>query len=102
MTKIHHTTYERLYKAVDSLSTGTSSLQKRLEYAAISLVPLIAREFPDDLQSEFDSIMEALSNKPEKVEGEGTIAATTRQMPDEKAQEIAESILSLFASVADL
>ncbi|MGB3767586.1 MAG: hypothetical protein WA947_13605 [Phormidesmis sp.] len=68
----------------------------------MSLVPLVAREFPDDLQSEFELIIEALSNKPAEVEGEGTITATTCQLPDEKAQEIAESILSLFASVADV
>lgn len=59
-------------------------------------------DFPGELQIDFENIMKSLTNKEAELEGEGTLAATTRQITDDDATKIASSILSLFESIATL
>jgi hypothetical protein len=97
-----HTTYSRLYGAVDALAVSTDSLQKRLEGAGQSIMHLKGEDFPGDLQIDFENIMKSLTNKDAELEGEGKLAATARQLTDDDAAKIASSILNLFDSIATL
>jgi hypothetical protein len=43
--------------------------------------------------------MDDLTSKPDQLEVEGTLAATTRQMSNEEAKHIAERIIALFDEI---
>jgi hypothetical protein len=97
---------EKLWQALDSL-VGDGTIQQRLEAAAMSLTRLQERDFtglPDypaeGLQEQFRKIMQALTNVAAGA-GEGTIAATTRQLTNEQGDKIAKEILSLYIAVRD-
>jgi hypothetical protein len=93
-----HGTHERLWLAVEALASGHGSLQSRLGDAGQTLVPLRLADFPDELQSSFQELMERLSNKSALKE-EGAVASTTSQMSDEDAEDVAKRIVELFDQV---
>jgi hypothetical protein len=94
---------EKYMVAVDSLAAGLLSLQQRLESAALSMYTLRREDFPhEDLWKRHRSIFDDLTWVQETREGEGTIQATTRQLMDHDAQEIARRIFSLFLSLREL
>jgi hypothetical protein len=96
---MHHTTHARLLLAVQSLASGNASLQSRLNVAGESLVPLLDTDFPDDLRTHFRKIIDDLTSKPAQLEGEGALAATTRQMSHEEAERVAGQIVDLFDEI---
>lgn len=86
---------ERVWKAVDALATSASPIQARLENAGITLIPLEASEFPDEeTRQKFTEIKQSLTAREAKA-GEGAIAATTSQLTDAEAEEIAQAIFRL-------
>ena len=86
---------QRFRNAVESLATGTGSLQQRLTDAyAIQLHCLRREDFPESLQEIFASIDLYLTRKDAKGD-EGTIAATTMSLPDDHAIRIAKAIVDL-------
>ena len=90
---------EKLYLAVNTLATGTGSIQQRLEDVAIGLLGLTT-SFPDllpaDLMPELKAILEDLT----KVKGQdGAIQATTQAMSNEEGAHIAERVFSLYINL---
>jgi len=89
-----HTTWARLYDAIDCLASGKGSIQERVRDAYIyPLAPLRANEFPEELQKEFEMVEKELTK-------EGSVAATTKVMSEEKASEIARKIVSIYNKIA--
>jgi hypothetical protein len=66
-----HTTWERLYKAVDSLAAGTDSIQERLKSAFLDISPLQVKEFPEELQDAVQTLQVQI-NKVESLSAEET------------------------------
>jgi hypothetical protein len=85
-----------LWEAVNSLATSAAPLQKRLEWAAISLIKLQREDFENakkDLAL-YTAIKDTLTAL-EPVGEEGSIVATTAAMSDEQAEAVAKQILEL-------
>lgn len=95
-----HTTWARLYNAIDCLASGNGSIQERVRDACIyALAPLRANEFPEELQKEFEMVEKELT-KEQLSEDEGSVTATTKVMSEEKASEIARKIVSIYDKIA--
>jgi hypothetical protein len=89
---------EKFYTAVHALATGSSSIQTRLANAALSLNTLQSENLPETLQTEFADVWRELTK--ERAQGdEGTIAATTAQLSDEQARELAGRIVSIYTQL---
>lgn len=95
-------TYERLWKAVDTMVADPGSIQRRLANATIfHLLPLKDQEVfsgHPELQARFDLVIEALVGDAE----EGGIEAATGALPDETARQLASEIFALFCKAAEL
>lgn len=59
----------------------------------------MAREFPQELQKEFEMVTKELT-KEQPSGNEGSVAATTKVMSEEKASEIARKIVSIYDKIA--
>jgi hypothetical protein len=96
--------WEKLYVAVDTLAASSGSIQERLEGAYISaLVRLEPKDFQGELRSRFVALTAALTSGPAAPAGnQGTVAAATRALSDERAAELAHEIVSMFDVVAKL
>ena len=90
---------EKLYQALNTLTTGPGSIQERLESGAIGWTGLSA-SFPELLPANLMPEMRAIMDQLTRVQGpEGAIRATTQAMSDREGAEIAERILSLYINV---
>lgn len=83
---------EEFGRAVRELAVGLGSIKKRLEEAAYHIIQVDETDVPDHLQSDFNWIIESLTSAPVEAE---RIPATLATMDDEKAQDIAQAIVSL-------
>jgi hypothetical protein len=87
---------QNLYRAVNSLATGTGTIQKRLESAATNLPGQSPAEwFPPELRHKLEAILQELTRTPAQGT-EGKLQATLRMMSDEEGAEIAQRIFSLY------
>ncbi len=95
--------WEKLYITVRNLASGTGSIQERLADAYISGGYILGlgtqNELPTDLQPSYAAINRTMTRVPAQGD-EGDIVATTRQMSDDEAVEVAEQIVDLFNEVA--
>jgi len=95
---------EKLTNAVHLLATSTESLQKRLEFAALSChtisgPPHSEEGFPtDELKMRFIEWWRALTAKQAQGD-EGALVATTRSLTDEEARRLAEELFNIYAEV---
>ena len=87
--------WELLYLAVRTLATETGTIRPRLEHAFLNMAHLQEKELPADLVPKFRAIESALTTAT-LTSGEGSIAATVRQLRDDEAKEIAEQIVHMF------
>ena len=104
MTRKSHTTWARLYSAVNDLATGRGSLQNRLYYAFVTLSHLKTEAFPEELQADFESVKQALTSVnpgTDKSLGEvERIEATALAMDDSSAEAMAKKIVDIFNRIA--
>ena len=99
MTNIYG--YEKLFKSVRILVTGSRSIQDRLIDAFLHEFGLIRLEdLPKELHTDFKRIEDELT-KVEPVRGEGSARATISQMDDHQANKMAQDIVELFAKLAE-
>ena len=92
----YHYGREKLYLAVNTLATGTGSIQERLESVAIGWIGL-APSFPDLLPANLMPELKAITEQLTKVQGhDGAIRATMQAMSNEEGAELAERVLSLY------
>jgi hypothetical protein len=90
---------EKLFLAVNSLATGTGSIQERLENVAIGWLGLPS-SFPDLLPADLMPELKAILDELTKVQGEeGAIRATARAISDEEGAELAGRVLSLYINL---
>lgn len=88
--------HEKFSLAVGDMAASSKPLRQRLQNAAAShLMHLQAREFPRELQPRFDALWKNLTAKEAEFQGEGTLAATCRQMSGAKAKALIEEIASM-------
>jgi hypothetical protein len=92
---------QKLYQAVDSLATGTGTIQKRLESAAMGLIGLQSPPewLPMEVRDKLEAIIQELTRTPAQG-NEGTLKATLQMMSDEECSKIAQRILSLFIELS--
>ncbi len=88
-----HTTWERLFIAVQGLASGTENIQRRLYYAMVHILPLHLWEFPEDVQEDVKAIRERLWKK-ESLELE------FQDIPEDEAKKIAEKLVSIYDAIA--
>jgi len=88
-----HTTWERLFIAVQGLASGTENIQRRLYYAVGHIAPLQLWEFPEDVQEDVKAIREKLWTK-ESLEKE------FQNIPEDEAEKIAEKLVSVYDAIA--
>jgi hypothetical protein len=95
--------WENLYKAVHYAMQSEETLQERLVGCYVIFHVLDQHgHLPPDLQKRFDTMIAAWTREPDPGGGEGTVAATVRQMDELEARKWLEEILSLFIKVAEL
>lgn len=87
---------EKFYQVIYTMTTSPASIQKRLVSAGIFLIQLKPEEeLPNDLREEFRAVIRELTKEPD-TEGIGTLEATTQNLTDEDASEIAGRIFSMY------
>jgi enoyl-[acyl-carrier-protein] reductase (NADH) len=98
MKNTHH--IEKLTRAVHSMAVSPKSIQDRLADVYVdSLIYIKPDDMPQDLRYRFTE----LSRKLTAVDSpEGSVIATTRQMSEMEAIELAQEIFALFDSVTHL
>ena len=92
-TAKRHTTWQRLFIAVQGLASGTENIQRRLYYAVSHIAPLQLREFPEDVQEDVKAIRDRLWKK-ESLEME------FQDIPEDEAEKIAEKLVSIYDAIA--
>jgi len=87
-------TREKLWKAVDELTAGTGTIQKRLAAASRHFCYLsLDRDVPEWLREDYSELDDQLNRIPDPEEG--SIKATTLRMSDEEAKRCAREIVSM-------
>ena len=99
MSHRSHTTWARLYSAVNDLATRRGSLQNRLYYALVTLSHLKAEVFPEELRADFEFLQQELA-KANPAGNEDPIEVATRKMDDAKAEKCAKKIVEMFNRIA--
>ncbi len=79
-----HTTWERLFIAIQGLASGTENIQMRLYCAMVHLMPLHVDEFPEEVQADIKAIRERLWTKE-------SLKMKLQDIPTKEAQEITKS-----------
>jgi hypothetical protein len=88
-------------QALGDMAESTAPLTKRLEQVFVShLLPLLAKEFPKELQDRFRSLVAAVTEREAEYPGEGRLHATLRHMHPSKAKKIIREIASIEYSLA--
>jgi hypothetical protein len=91
---------EKLSQAVHSLAVGRGDIQDRLVAAALAMQALEPDDFTEeDGRAEFEAIWSALTADA-GVADEDSIAATTNDLDDDQAVELAERIVALEARLS--
>jgi hypothetical protein len=92
---MHRHVDERLCQAVRVLAMSDRPLQERLKGAALTLAPLLPKDFLDaDARRKFVGIMDDLTFD-ERKGADGRIAATVGGLSDDDARKIIDRILDL-------
>ena len=92
---------ERVHLAVETLATGPGDVRSRLKSAGITLAPLRAREFPEELRKDFEWIMEQLT-RYDPVGSEGSIEATMKRIQNSTGEKIAKRLFALYGKVQEV
>ena len=87
-----------LSKIVTALATGLEPLQVGLEHQYRALKTLNPDDFPEDLQDDYERLMDALSIEETKQDA-GQLPATFEGMPDHTAQLIAKELVVLYQGI---
>jgi hypothetical protein len=94
---------ERVYLAVKHLCTGRGDVRKRLVGAINALSPLRAREFPEELQKDFEWVMtESTKYKSKITKNEGSIEATMKRIRNSTGEKIAVKIFNIYSGFQNI
>jgi hypothetical protein len=92
------TTWERLEGAALSLARSGPIKDRLTDAYRQHLAQLSAEELPESLRAEFRACYEALTREPPLLRGEDAVRATVRKMSSLEADEVACSLVRLFAA----
>ncbi len=87
---------ERVYLAVEYLCTSQGDVRARLVGAVNTLLPLRTREFPEELQPDFDWVMEQSTKYDNKVE------STMKRIKNSTGEKIAKKIFLIYSKIQDI
>lgn len=94
---------ERVYLAVEHLCIGRGDVRKRLVEAVSTLLPLQARDFPEELQEDFNWVMAQSTKYRSQIPAyEGNIEATMRRIKNSTGEKIAERIFNIYSRIQDV
>ena len=93
------TTWERLEGAALSLARSGAIKDRLTDAYRQHLAQLSAEELPESLRAEFRACHEALTREPPLLRGEDAVRATVRKMSSHEADEVACSLVRLFAAL---
>ena len=93
------TTWERLEGAALSLARSGPIKDRLTDAYRQHLAQLSAEELPESLRGEFRACHEALTHEPPLLRGEDAVRATVRKMSNHEADEVACSLVRLFAAL---
>jgi len=91
--------WEKLFSAVLSMAMGENNVQSRLYDAFLGFHTLKTEDFPEDLQKDFNEIMNKLTEVKTQTGNEGIVRATLNVMSDMDARNLAENIVSLYTEI---
>lgn len=98
----YHTSWQRLYEAVQSLCSAEPSIQKRLAFALQDLALLRAEDCPGEVWEKIAKAQLRQLDFPTDVSSlsEDSIAAWCNTLSPEGAYEVAKQIVSAYDVVA--
>ncbi len=90
---------EKFTNAVSDLATSPKSIQQRVCDAYLhSLIHVSVDSLPEEIQKQFQDMNERLT-KSEPEGDEGSVKATTRDMSEDEASEIATEIWNMYCVI---
>jgi hypothetical protein len=93
------TTWEQLEGAALSLARSGPIKDRLTDAYRNHLAQVSADELPESLRAEFRAFHEALTREPPLLRGEDAVRATVRKMSSHEADEVACSVVRLFAAL---
>lgn len=94
--------WEKFFSAVQGLASGQSGIRERLISAYNSnLIHVKPEELPEKIQNDFRETEEELTKVKAKG-SEGDVAASVNAMSEDRASEIAQKIVGMFNTLAEL
>lgn len=94
--------WEKFFVALRYAIASTAPPQERLESVVSGVCHLDRDSFPDDeTWKRFEKLIEGTTKLPARIEGEGTIRATTAQMTDDEAGEWLHEAIGIFSDIAE-
>ena len=93
------TTWEQLEGAALSLARSGPIKDRLTDAYRNHLAQVRTEELPESLRGEFRACHEALTREPPLLRGEDAVRATVRKMSNHEADEVACSVVRLFAAL---
>ncbi len=84
-----HTTWERLFIAIEGLASGTEDIQERLYAAIVHIQPLLLWEFPEEVQADIKAIRDRLWRRE-------SLEIRCQDIPTEEAREIVKKLVMIY------
>ena len=85
---------EKFASAVDCL-VGLGDVRQRVEAALVSLITVKIPELREEVRANYEDLYHTVTATPAQIEGEGSIRASLRNMPDEQVADVASRILDI-------
>jgi hypothetical protein len=93
--------WEKLFRAVESLASGTGSIQDRLYNTCVShLGGLRPDIFPQEIRDEFEDLWEIVTKIQPLHSDQGSLKTTIEALSEDRARKLAERLVSMFSRVA--
>jgi len=93
---------EKLALALYGLAVGQGNLTSRLQSAFLSMHTLSPNDFPEELRPDIVFVLDTLTSKEPRFQGDGKLQATLDQMDDATSRQIAEKTVDLFIHLKEL
>lgn len=94
---------ERVYLSVEHLCIAPGDVRKRLEVAVGILLPLRPSDFPEDMQNDFNWIIEQCTKyESEDPQRWGRVEATMKRIKNSTGERIAKNIFSMYSRLQNI
>jgi hypothetical protein len=94
---------ERVYLSVEHLCTAKGDVRNRLIGAVSALLPLRFRDFPKELQQDFDWVIKQSTKfQPEFPQQGGRLEVTMKRIKNSTGEKIAKRIFYIYSTIQDI